>query len=388
MLLVNSSFVGGLGAARKTASFLKNIKHKNHILFTDSASVEKLELVGLKPHIVVDISQECSQKDIYSAVKNSLKPVKYDAMISFGWRTYVPADAIERNKPAVIVDGGWPEQQQISPGPFWKEVYDNLKAYCLTNHFYHQELDRLLNDGDKMPYQWIFHPFSNEEIRWHTELRDKLKTGEIRLPYNKRGYATIFLDMGKDYVQPHQGSFTGGWLKPRQLDECRGFLTRLLVELDSVHESILLFLNESIAQQCEPIIRKCRNLKVVPFPDLSPEGHHILRAGADLVLLRAARNVGAAQVALSNVPALHIICPSTDDYMGEASSCKIAEKMGIAISADHENVSLADTILNHLESSRSCQVSRLAQQAALSFWKTNGPDTLLRFVLETASVIS
>lgn len=55
MLLINSSFVGGLGAARKTASFLKHIRHIDHILFTDSESVAKLELVGLKPDRVVAV---------------------------------------------------------------------------------------------------------------------------------------------------------------------------------------------------------------------------------------------------------------------------------------------------------------------------------------------
>ncbi len=386
MLLINSSFVGGLGAARKTASFIKHIRNVNYILFTDFASIEKLELVGLKPDRVVVVPKNCSDEEVYSSVKESLLPIKYDAMISFGWRTYVPADAIERQKPAVTVDGGWPERLESYPSPFWKDVYSQLKVYCLTNYFYAPELDELVKHRTKVPYQWIFHPFSEDEIRWHIELRQKLKNGKISPPYHKQGQATIFLDMNQDYVEPNQGMFTGGWLKPRQLDECRGFITRLIVELDSVREPLSLLLHQNIALQFEPVIKKCRKLNVVSFPSLSPEGHHILRASCDLVLLRATRNVGAAQVALSNTPAMHMICPTSDDYMGELSSCKIAEKMGIAESVNHEMVSLADAIMNYLNSSKSIEVSNLAQEKALSFWKSKGPDSLLDLVLEKAEL--
>jgi len=384
MLLINSSFVGGLGAARKTASFLKHIRHIDHILFTDSESVAKLELVGLKPDRVVVVPKRASSEHNYKNVRESLFDVNYDAMISFGWRTYAPADAIDRNKPAIIVDGGWPESPEEYPSSFCREVYCNLKAYCLTSHFYIPELDRLLKNRSDIPFRWIFHPFSEREIKFHTELLKNIENGTVQSPYQKRGHTSIFLDMNQDYVNPHQSSFTGGWLTSKQLDECRGFVSRLIIELESVGEPILLFIHQRIAEQFEPIIKECRTLKVVPFPSLNSEGHNILRASADLVLLRATRNVGAAQVALSGISALHMICPSSDDYMGELSSCKIAERMGIAVYVDHEMVSLSDAIMRYLNSSKSIEVSALAQQNALSFWKTHGPDELLELVLETA----
>ncbi|MBY0357242.1 MAG: hypothetical protein K2W82_04505 [Candidatus Obscuribacterales bacterium] len=383
MLLVNSSFVGGFGAARKAASFVKHIEqHTDFFLLTDSASLEKLKLVGLEPDRVINIKENFSAKEIYAAVETSLTALKYDALVSFGWRTFVPAAAVEKGVPAVIVDGGWPERLESHPSPFCKDVYTKLKTYYLTSHFFSPELNNLLSHREEIAFEWMFHPFQEKEIRWHTKIRDKLK-GQ-RLPYYLPGYKTIFLDMSWDYVDPKQAIFTGGWLKPKMLDECRGFVTRLLMELDSSGESLLLIVQQNIAKQFEPVIAQCRTLKVVACPALSPEEHQIWRAGADLVLLRAARSVGAAQVALSDTPALHMICPASDDYMGELSSCKIAEKMGIAKFMSHENESLAQAVMNHLESGKSLEIAKQVQSEALSFWKTNGPDCLLDLVLEKA----
>lgn len=383
MLLINSSFVGGLGAARKTASFIKHINGRiDYRLLTDSASVEKLVLVGLQPDKVITIEEASPPEKIYDAVHSSLSSIEYEAMISFGWRTFVPANAIERNKPVVIVDGGWPECLGDYPSPFWKEIYTSIKSYCLTSHFFHPEMNNLLKQYREIPFKWIFHPFQVDEIRWHTELRDNLIKNRSSLPYYLPGHRSIFLNMNEEYVEPTQGSFTGGWLKPSQLDECRGFVTRLLMELDGAKEPLVLIVSREIARQFEPVISCCRTLKVMPRPPLNIEKHHIWRAGADLVLVRAARSVGAAQVALSNTPALHMICPARDDYMGELSSCKIAERMGIAKFVDHEKMSLRDAILDHLDSKISQELSWQAQIQALSFWQTNGPESLLETVLE------
>lgn len=387
MLLINSSFVGGLGAARKTASLVKSIERRvNYLLFTDSEGVGKLELVGLRPDLVVTIPDGSAPENVYAAVRNRLSSVKYDAMISFGWRSYVPADAIERSKPVVIVDGGWPERFEGYPSPFWKDIYCKVNAYCLTNHFFSPGLADLPKHSSEVPFRWVFHPFQEDEVQWHVGLRSKLNTLREHLPYYEAGRRVIFLNMNPDYIDPMQGTFTGGWLNPKQLDECRGFVTRLLVELDSVKNPLSLLVHRDIARQFAPVIAQCRRLRVVPCPALNPEEHHIWRTGADLVLLRSTRSVGAAQVALSNVPTLHVICPTSDDYMGEQSSCKIAQSMGIAESIDHEAISLSDAIMNYLDSNRPAEVARKAQFEALSFWRMNGPDTLLELMLETAPV--
>jgi hypothetical protein len=378
MLLINSSFVGGLGAARKAASFVKFIENRiNYSIFTDSASANKLELFGLKPDKIVTVPDECGSEDIYSAVRDSLSSIKYDTMISFGWRTYVPADAISRDKPVLIVDGGWPERFESYPSPFWKDVYKKVDAYCLTNHFGNPELTGLLSPHGEARFQWIFHPFQESEVLWHINVRNNLKQVKESLPYYLPGHRVIFLNMDHDYISPKQGTFTGGWLDPQQVDECRGFVTRLIVELDALKQPILLLMHEKISAQFEPVIAQCNSLKVFSYPTLPLEQHHIWRAGADLVLLRAARSVGAAQVALSNIPALHTICPASGNYMGELSSCKIAQEMGIAEFVDHQNVSLAEAIMNHLDSDRAKELAAQAQIEALRFWYSNGPENLL-----------
>lgn len=385
MLLINSSFVGGLGAARKTASFLKSLEQRvSYLLLTDSAALKKLELVGLKPDLVVTVPNVTVPEEIYTAVRKKLSSVKYDAMISFGWRSYVPADAIKRGKPVVIVDGGWPERCEDYPSPFCKDVYRNLKAYCLTAHFSNPALTDLLKHRGEIPFRWVFHPFQNDEVNWHIGLRREITTVRERLPYYEAGRRTIFLNMNPDYVDPRQGTFTGGWLSPKQLDECRGFVTRLLVELDNVTDPLTLLVHQDIARQFDSVIKQCRRLKVVSFPSLSPEEHHIWRTGADVVLLRSTRSVGAAQVALSNIPALNTICPANENYMGEYSSCKIAQSMGIAEVVDHETVSLSDAIMNYIDSRRSVEVASKAQIEARSFWQTNGPESLLELLLEAA----
>jgi|AGTN01.2.fsa_nt_gi hypothetical protein len=381
MLLINSSFVGGLGAARKTASFIKFIENRTrYSLLTDSASARKLELFGLKADTVVPVSAESQPEEIYSAVRESLSAVDYDAMISFGWRTYVPADAIGRDRPVLIVDGGWPEKFESYPSPFWKDVYSRVDAYCLTNHFGNPELTELISSHDETKFRWIFHPFQQSEILWHLNLRQKIEQIKPSLPFHVPGHRVIFLNMDHDYISPIQGTFTGGWLNPKQIDECRGFVTRLIVELDALKQPLILVTHETIAAQFEPVIAQCRFLKVFSHPALSLEQHHIWRACADLVLLRAARSVGAAQVALSGIPALHTICPATGNYMGELSSCQIAQQMGIAKYVDHQAVSIADSIMNHLDSDESKELADLAQIEAITFWCTNGPENLLNLL--------
>jgi hypothetical protein len=381
MLLVNSSFVGGLGGARKAACLIQHLNQRaiKYRLVTDCHSLDKLRLVGLNPDVVFDVSSGMSSSQLYREVGQRLRRIEYDGMISFGWRTYVPLNAVERSKPAIIIDGGWPRTVEGMPSPFCKDVYQQLTAYCLTNFFFDVRLDSLLPLEHKIPFRWIAQPFDKEEVAWLKSLADR-KSKKTRMHTGGSGSSTIFLDMNPEYVDPRQGTFTGGWLTPRQLDECRGFVSRLIVELDSAREPLVLVVHEKIARQLGPVVSKCVNLKIICHPSLPPAEHHQLRAGADLVILRAIRCVGATQAALSLVPALHAICPAAEEYMGEKYSCEIAEDLEIACSLDHEAASLRDGIMQHLYSQKSSDTATRAQQVALQSWKERGPDYILNLL--------
>jgi len=381
LLIVNASFVGGLGGARKAVSFSRHLRNRGIAfkLVTDSQSLGKLRLFGLEPEVVFPVHPTMSASDIYAQVREAMRAVSYDAMVSFGWRTFVPADAVWRSKPVVIVDGGWPRSINDWPSPFCREVYEKLAAYCLTNWFCDHRLDGLLPGNVGINFQWIAQPLDEVEIAWHLAVAEYREDG--RDHSDREGAPRrILLDMNPDYIDPRQGTFTAGWLTPGQLDECRGFVSRLLVELDSAKEPLELIMHEEISREFAPVRSRCHNLKVTSHKSLPPSHHHRLRVESDLSITRATRCVGTTQAALSQVPTLHAVCPATDDYMGERSSCRIAERLGIAASVDHEAECLQDGIIGYLNSDRARETARLAQSTALSFWRERGPDFLLELL--------
>ncbi|MBK9278327.1 MAG: hypothetical protein IPM93_09150 [Candidatus Obscuribacter sp.] len=387
MLLINSSFVGGLGGASKAAGFVHHLNQRaiEYRLVTDLRSVEKLNLVGLTPDIVFEATPDMSADSIYKEVRQQLRSVKYDGMLSFGWRTFVPANAIERSVPAIIIDGGWPERLEDMPSPFCKDIYRQLKAYCLTNYFFDRRLGDLLPMKDQINFQWIAQPFPKEDVSWFRALAEARKAHSLNhagaeKATSAKAKCTIFLDLNPEYIDMHQGTFTGGWLTPRQLDECRGFVSRLLIELDAAKHPLQLVLHEKIVAELSPVVSKCKNLKIIGHPSLPPAEHHKLRNTADLVLLRASRCVGAAQTALSMVPALHTICPTARDYMGESYSAAIAEDLGIACCLNHEGFSLREGIMDYLDSGKAAQVAQRAQEMAISTWQERGPDFVLNLL--------
>jgi hypothetical protein len=382
MLLVNSSFVGGLGAARKAASFVYFLKKKQipYCIFTDSNSVAKLKLVGLNPDLIVTNDTGSSPEYLYQTVNNALKHVAYDAMVSFGWRTYVPFDAVMRSKPVIIIDGGFPERFEDWPSPFCLDVYSKLTAYCLTNYFFSSKLENILPTEKQIPFTWIAQPFDEKEISWHIELIQNKISLQEKLPYHETSYRHILLDMNPDYVSAKQGTYTGGWLSPRQIDECRGFVSRLIVELDQSNEKISLIINENIVDEFQTLVNSCNKVKIIAQPSLEAKEHHLWRLGSNLVLHRAVRCVGTTQTALSRIPNLKIVCPSSEDYMGELSSCQIAQTLGVADAIDHQNTSLAKGILDYMESKQLDITTDISYDAAFSFWKWRGPEYILSLI--------
>lgn len=360
------------------AAFVRYLNRRSidHRLITDCHSLSKLRLLGFNPDIVFDVSPGMSSSAIYKEVEQRLRQIHYDHMVSFGWRTYVPYNAIVRDKPAVIIDGGWPRILADMPSPFCKDVYKELRAYCLTNYFFDKRLNNLLPTSCGIPFTWIAQPFDQEEISWLKALGEEREASGALASESTR--PMIFLDMNPEYIDPRQGTFTGGWLTPRQLDECRGFVTRLIVELErEKSEPLCLIIHELIGKQLGPVVTKCKTLKVVCHQALSSGDHHRMRVSADLVLLRAARCVGAAQAAFSRLPALHVICPAADDYMGEAYSCEIAKDLGIAQAIDHEESSLRDGIMKFLYSQELIDTASRAQAVALQAHRGLGPDYIL-----------
>ena len=150
-LLVNASFVGGYGATRKVISFIQALKEKglSYQLATDSRFKSKLDQMQITADFIIPYQQ--NPLAAYQAVNRTLAKVNYQAMVSFGWRTFVPANAIDRGKSCVIIDGGWPDVLEDWPGQF---------------------------------------------------------------------------------------SYVGGFLTPTQQDECRGFVTRLIMELDQKPDAL------------------------------------------------------------------------------------------------------------------------------------------------------
>jgi len=376
MLVVNASFVGGFGAARKVVSFTKALRERNvpYKLITDSAFKGKLEAMGVPYDFIVPWERGDSNQAKYYSVREVMSSVSYDAMVSFGWRTYVPNDATIKGIPCVIVDGGWPEVLQEMPGEFSFEVYRKLEAYCLTTHFYTPEMDGFLPEGIR--FEWIAQPFSSEEIDWHLGLkgtRNLLRRQmEARFPELDTTSKIVFLNMHSDYVNSWQLDYVGGFMTARQLDECRGYVTRLLVELDT--QDNLLILHRDIAEQVRAVVAGCKRLKVLELTNLDPNTqHHQLRCSADIVFARAIRDVSSAQLALSGQPTLHTICPARDGYMGEWDSVLLAESLGIAKPIAHEDVSLSEVMKEGIDA----KITQCAVETAERFSRERGVSYLL-----------
>ena|SRR3989344_1832818 len=381
MLLVNASFVGGYGATRKVLSLIKALEERkvDYQLVTDIRFRTKLDDMHIRYDHVIPWGQ--ASVDKYHAVDGALKRITYDAMISFGWRTFVPAHAVSKGKPCIIVDGGWPEALQDWPGEFCHDVYKALAAYCLTTHFVDTRLYKLLPQDSRINFEWIAQPFGTDEIDWHVnlankrlELRNVLKK---RFPLLDGDSKLVFLNMSPDYVDPRQFDHAGGFLTSAQYDECRGFVSRLIVELDQ-SDNYTLFMLENVRRQVEPIIATCKNLLVFSEDFLDAETHHQLRCAADLVLCRAIRDVSSAQVALSGQRVLHTICPARDGYMGELDSARIAQHMGIATVLEHELEAIVPKIQHCIESDTT--VAMKAQTIAERFTRLKGVDYLLNLV--------
>ena len=382
MLLVNAAFVGGYGATRKTYSLVQNLKGLNvdFLLSTDSVFLSKLQLFGVEPDIVIPWVQSHEQK--YQGVEETLSNVSYSAMISLGWRTFVPYDAVQKGIPAVIVDGGWPEVLQAWPGEFCHEIYKDLEAYCLTCHF--PGPDDLLPRESGINFEWLSQPFGTREIQWHQELMHAAKSdlrSSLGIPELEELDTTklIFLNMAPDYLDPWTLSWVGGWMTAAQVDECRGFVTRLLVELDDAG-GYTLFMLEQLKKEMMPVLERCK-LEVISRDFLDPRTHHMLRCASDVVLCRAIRDVSSAQLALSgHLCVLHTICPASEGYMGEWESALYAQEMGIAKAVHHESVSLAEVIEEWMDSSEAKQVSQRAAVVAAEFSQKKGVPNILELL--------
>lgn len=384
MLLVNAAFVGGYGASRKTYSLVQNLREHDvdFKLSTDSVFLPKLRSFGLEPDIIIPWEEK--PEDKYRSVQTTLAQVEYTAMMSLGWRTFVPYDAMKKNVPAIIIDGGWPEALQDYPGEFCHEVYKSLRAYCLTCHF--PGPDHLLPQNSAINFKWISQPFGDSEIHWHhevgripkAELRHSLVTDIPELK-NLGKKKLVFLNMSSDYVDPGQLSWIGGWMTASQLDECRGFVTRLIVELSKT-DTYILFLLESIKRQFLPVLSNFP-LEVISHEFLDPETHHKLRCASDVVLCRAIRDVSSAQLALSGHQCvLHSIAPAREAYMGEWDSALYAQEMGIAKPVAHEKMSLLEIISDWNNSPEAEAISREATKVASDFAQKRGVEYLLKLL--------
>lgn len=377
MLLVNAGFVGGFGAYRKARSLVQRLAELNvdYLLMTDSRQQSKLEAFGLHPSIVVPWQEENEWNYQWAEMYLNKRP--YDCMISFGWRTFVPAHAVKTGKPVIIVDGGWPETLQPYPGEFCREVYEGLQAYCLTTHF--SGCAEWLPPGIR--FEWVSQPFSIGEVAWHQEVGNRDRASIIRdlvpvIPelHELRG-KFVFLNMAPDYIWPWTLDRVGGWLTAEQLDECLGFVTRLLVELDQGGHTV--FIPDVMASHFRPVLAQCHNLRVIERPFLDFTTHHLLRLAADVVICRAIRDVSSAQLALSGQTALHMICPARGGYMGEWTSVLEAERIGIARGVAHEEVPLMETIEAWLAGDESMTVAKKSAAVANEFFHRLGPDYLL-----------
>ena len=160
-------------------------------------------------------------------------------------------------------------------------------------------------------------------------------------------------------------------MTPAQLDECRGFLSRLVVELDHGPKA-LLFMLDAVKKQIEPLIENLKNLRIFSRPFLEANMHHQLRCASDVIFCRAMRDVSSAQLALSRQKVLHTICPARDGYMGELDSAIIADQMGIAKLIRHEKQSIKEVVNEYISDQDSTKVATKAQKVAQEFFMSRG----------------
>jgi len=136
-ILVDSSLTGGRGPAKQAYEFMSACQERNipYTLLTNKSFIYKLQDLGLKPDVVLDVELSQDRKDIYNLFEKTLTSLDFDLLVKFGARTASTYIAAKLQKPFVVVDGGLPDKLEDYPSLYAREGYTQANKYILTTHF-------------------------------------------------------------------------------------------------------------------------------------------------------------------------------------------------------------------------------------------------------------
>jgi len=251
-LLIDVSLTGGRGPAKQALEIAISLRNKKipFVILTDNLFAPKLKDIGLSPDIVVNTQLSDSPYKIRRSFEDCLSNIGYSCLVKIGARSVGPYVADSQNIPYIIVDGGLPDTLTKNNPLYSYRVYKNAKKILITTQFDWKIPQKYPN----LIFETCYYPVSKDtEALLLCKNNNKSEITELNVelrgdtPNWKRDTVIDLVFTGDFLINPYDRITYGGWLKPREYDQCIGFINRLIQDLAILSkEKIYIFLDLEI----------------------------------------------------------------------------------------------------------------------------------------------
>lgn len=345
-ILLATGFVDGRGGSKMSSWFYDEMVARGYrvIVATNSMYKYKLNELRLKCDVAIHLTPEDNRESIYKKCTEGLQNIKFDYMISMGWRTYWPFVAYNRKIPYIMVDGGVPIHYDRYPSPFIKEVYANTKLFLMTTWFNWKAPKSKIIPKIKVVTQ----PYPYSRVDKMRKIRNKQKeyfrdTLAAKFPEIKEYEydLMVYLNLSDAYVDPfnfgpNNRNFVDPWghqmadyMAQNEIEPSIFFLFKLIAGFETNYPGkVLIYLMQQKTKYIsDPITNMCKKVKTIATSGLDIGLDPLIKKAADVNICRATNCDNQADLSLIGEPCITSVVPR--NYMDEDTAAQQAEKMGI-----------------------------------------------------------
>ncbi|HLG39134.1 MAG TPA: hypothetical protein VI461_05670 [Chitinophagaceae bacterium] len=388
-ILLASGFVDGRGGSKMCSWFYDEMIARGYkvVVATNSMYKYKLNELKLKCDVVIHLNPEDNGESIYKKCEEGLKYIKFDYMVSMGWRTYWPYIAYKRKIPYIIVDGGIPIHYDIYPAPFIKEVYKNTKLFLMTTWFNWKHPENNLLPNIKVVTQ----PYPYKRVADMRKVRNKTKDNIRELLAEKfpeigeyEYDLMVYLNLSDAYVDPfnfgpNNRNFIDPWghqladyMAQNEIEPSLFFLFKLIAAFETNYPGkVLLYLMQQKTKYIsDPITNMCKKVKTIATSGLDLYLDPLIKKAADVNICRATNCDNQADLSLIGEPTITSVVPR--NYMDEDDAARQAEKMGICYQIQYDNPYYMDKLHKFVNDKENFR--KMSKKTAIvfdDFWKKN-----------------
>jgi len=388
-VLLASGFVDGRGGSKMCSWFYDEMTARGFpvIVATNSMYKYKLNELRLKTDITINLNPFDSKEEIYRKCEQGLKDVKFDIMVSMGWRTYWPYVAYKRKTPYIMVDGGIPIHYDSYPAPFIKEVYANSKLFLMTTWFNWKAPKNEILPNIKVVTQ----PYPYKRVKEMRKVRNKPKEYFRKIIAEKypdiedHEYdLMVYLNLSDAYIDPfnfgpNNIGYTDPWghqmadyMAQNEIEPSLFFLFKLIAAFETNYPGkVLLYLMQQKTKFIsDPITKMCKKVKTIAANGLDLTLDPLIKKAADVNICRATNCDNQADLSLIGEPAITSVVPR--NYMDEDNAAQQAEKMGICFQIPYDDPNYMDKLQHYVNDKQNFQnISQKTTQVFEDFWKNN-----------------